>query len=826
MKVVRSFAALVVATAMGAAPAQAQFGSVAVIGEGEVLVGESSTTYRPGTVYIYRKAGGGWKEAGMLRRPGAAPGDGFGSGLALDGSTLFVGVGSGLEARVEVYERAGDGWSFTGKTFTPPADSSYRDFGREIAVSGEWLFIAAPASFQSAGAVFAYRRTPEDGWSGPAKLASPVAMPDTATFNPNLDAFGSAIAAGNGVLLIGAPRGTPPAPANDAAARMTVMGAGSAAAPPRRTGLVYAYTLDESGAGWKEAGHFGGRSLTSGASFGAAILLRDGTAFVGAGGLGGGHGGAFVFEHDAESGRWTETARLGPPSSRAGDGFGSAVAGAGSEIWIGMPGSFQSPGGGGAYLFQSGSSASGGYAARMVLPSGLREGDRFGASLAAGGDVAVAATPGRDNNTGAFFIYERNGSSGEWTPFGPFVSEVDEMPAVTGNEMKCGEDGSVGVFDCKDVELLSYMPPSAVTIGGARGVGFNDIWGWTDPETGREYALLGRNTGTSFVDITDPVNPKLVGDLPRTKGAQPSLWRDIKVYDNHAFIVSEARNHGMQVFDLTQLRGVGDAPATFEQTAHYSGIGSSHNLVINEESGFAYSVGTGGSGETCGGGLHMIDIRDPRNPAFSGCYLDSQVGAVERGGATHDAQCVNYKGPDSRYEGREICLSSNGGHLSIADVTDKTAPTNIAIGKYPNTGYTHQGWLSEDHRYFFMNDEADEGRLVPRTRTIIWDLAELDAPFVLREFLGSTEATDHNLYVKGNFVFESHYKAGLRILDVTDPANPVEVGYFDTAPYTPNTPGFAGTWSNFPFFPSGTIIVSGMQEGLFILKMRKKRPVS
>jgi choice-of-anchor B domain-containing protein len=221
----------------------------------------------------------------------------------------------------------------------------------------------------------------------------------------------------------------------------------------------------------------------------------------------------------------------------------------------------------------------------------------------------------------------------------------------------------------------------------------------------------------------------------------------------------------------------------------------------------------------------MVDIRDPRNPKFAGCYADPNTGMAKTG-YTHDAQCVVYKGPDQQYRGREICFNASESALGIADVTDKASPKPISYASYPNVAYAHQGWLSDDHRYFYLDDEGDEiSGTVPRTRTIIFDVADLDDPVVAGEYLGETAASDHNLYVKGNYVYESNYVAGLRILDISDPTKPVEVGYFDTAPFGENVPGFAGTWSNYPFFKSGTIVVSSMREGLFILRKREQRLV-
>ncbi len=150
----------------------------------------------------------------------------------------------------------------------------------------------------------------------------------------------------------------------------------------------------------------------------------------------------------------------------------------------------------------------------------------------------------------------------------------------------------------------------------------------------------------------------------------------------------------------------------------------------------------------------------------------------------------------------------------------------LAAASYPNVGYAHQGWLTDDHRYFYMDDELDEiTGTASRTRTLIWDVEDLDDPILVKEFMGTTEASDHNLYIRGNLMYQSNYVAGLRILDISDPVNPVEVAYFDTVPLGDNTPGFAGTWSNYPYFDSGIIVVTSMMEGVFILKKRDTRVV-
>jgi len=308
-----------------------------------------------------------------------------------------------------------------------------------------------------------------------------------------------------------------------------------------------------------------------------------------------------------------------------------------------------------------------------------------------------------------------------------------------------------------------------------------------------------------------------------------AIWREIKVYKDHAYIVADgAGAHGMQVFDLTRLREVPNAPATFTVDAHYTRIQSAHNIVINEDSGFAYATGSNGGDDTCGGGLHMIDIRDPENPQFVGCFADPSTGR-QKTGYTHDAQCVTYRGPDEEHRGREICLNSNETALSIADVTDKQNPVALAMAEYPNVGYTHQGWLTEDQRYLFMDDELDEmNGLVENTRTLVWDLSDLDDPVLMTEYFNpNTRAIDHNLYIKGDKMYQSNYVAGLRVIDVANPGEPREVGFFDTVPFGDDGPRFDGTWSNYPFFESGIIAVTSMSEGLFLLRYREAdRPIS
>jgi choice-of-anchor B domain-containing protein len=325
--------------------------------------------------------------------------------------------------------------------------------------------------------------------------------------------------------------------------------------------------------------------------------------------------------------------------------------------------------------------------------------------------------------------------------------------------------------------------------------------------TGREYALVGRSSGTAFVDLSTPSRPVYVGNLP-TRTAS-STWRGIKVFSNHAFIVSEALNHGMQAFDLTQLRDVTSPPVTFTETAHYAGFGSTHTLAVNSRTGFAYAAGT----RTCEGGLHAVDVRSPASPRAAGCFsLD---------GYTHETQCVVYDGPDAFYRGREICFNSNEDTLTIVDVTDKLEQVQLSRVGYGGSAYTHQGWLTEDQQFFLVNDEGDETAFKHRTRTWIWDVSNLEAPVIASYYDGPTPAIDHNLYVRGHLVYESNYRSGLRVLDASEVAGGVlrEVGFFDVYP-SDDQAAFNGAWSAYPFFASGSVAVNGIEQGLFVVRPR------
>jgi choice-of-anchor B domain-containing protein len=217
-----------------------------------------------------------------------------------------------------------------------------------------------------------------------------------------------------------------------------------------------------------------------------------------------------------------------------------------------------------------------------------------------------------------------------------------------------------------------------------------------------------------------------------------------------------------------------------------------------------------GSG-TFNGGPHVIDISDPLNPVFAGGYGTDFY--------SHDAQIITYSGPDNDYVGSEIYIGSNEDELVVLDVSDKSNITNISTISYSNIGYTHQAWLTEDERFLLLGDELDEISFGFNTRTIVFDLLDLDNPLVHMEYSANNPSIDHNGYVHNGLYYLSSYTAGLRVLDVTDIANQniSEVGFFDSFSSSDNL-AFDGLWNAYPFFDSGNIVLSDINSGFLLVR--------
>ncbi|MUP44667.1 choice-of-anchor B family protein [Gramella sp. BOM4] len=383
------------------------------------------------------------------------------------------------------------------------------------------------------------------------------------------------------------------------------------------------------------------------------------------------------------------------------------------------------------------------------------------------------------------------------------VPEEPDTPEEVESGFQACQNGMAGIYPCSGYDLMGHLNLQELT--GTDNSIVNDLWGWTDPSDGKEYVIIGTDILTAFVDISNPEKPIVVGRLE--SGLPPDMHADIKVYQDHAYIVSEAEGHGMKVFDLKQLRDVSDHPEDFDATTVYIGFSHAHNLAINEDSGYAYVIGT----DAYEGGTHFVNISNSSAPVAAGGYTTEEP--------SHDAQVVSYSGPDAQYTGREIYVGSHGNEILILDVTNKDEPEIISRQIYENLGYVHQGWFTDDQKYFFLGDELDEIENSFNTRTLVFDFTDLDDPVLHMEYFGRTAAIDHNGYTQHNQFFLASYSAGLRVLDISTLENKeiTEIGYFDTLPDT-DEPFFGGAWSVYPFFESGNIAISDMGNGLFIVR--------
>lgn len=258
---------------------------------------------------------------------------------------------------------------------------------------------------------------------------------------------------------------------------------------------------------------------------------------------------------------------------------------------------------------------------------------------------------------------------------------------------------------------------------------------------------------------------------------------------------------------------------------HYSKLpsGRTHNVVTNPAGKYIYSVGAQPRTDACKSGIIFIDISTPSNPTNAGCASSD--------GYVHDAQCVFYKGPDTQYNGREICYGYNEDTLTIYDVTDKKAPVVLSRTSYTGASYTHQGALLDvnDQHYLLLDDEYDEyDKTGPGAAgnpiTYIWDISSLKKPKQTGLYKSGAKGIDHNQYVADGFAYQSNYGTGFRVLDVSSiPKDPTgagvkEVGFFDVYPEDDNQSGggvidFVGTWSSYALFKSGYILVNTMVSG-------------
>ncbi len=326
-------------------------------------------------------------------------------------------------------------------------------------------------------------------------------------------------------------------------------------------------------------------------------------------------------------------------------------------------------------------------------------------------------------------------------------------------DARCEDGMAADLFPCHKIDLASFVP-----LAEFDSIYANDVWGWTDPANGNEYALMSTFEGVEFFDITTPTDPVHLGRMAsEMPGDYYNIWGDVKTYGNVLYHGTESET-GVQVFDLTRLRGVTEAQA-WEPDNVIDEMSNSHNLAVNEDSGHLFVVGSfldpadASCEEAIGGGPMVFDLTvDPIDPPLASCIAED--------GYTHDIQCVIYDGPDAEHQGEEICMAANEDSLTVWQTTDPTNPVMLDRKEYDTSAYTHQGWLTEDHEYFLLGDEVDElaGTVDSRT-TYLWDVRDLDDIQLVEGWESGNPSIDHNIFIKDGLAYQSNYTAGLQLYD-------------------------------------------------------------
>ncbi len=312
-------------------------------------------------------------------------------------------------------------------------------------------------------------------------------------------------------------------------------------------------------------------------------------------------------------------------------------------------------------------------------------------------------------------------------------------------------------------------------------------------QNGREYALVGGSRNTHIVEVTNPDVPVLIKSIPIVN----NMWKEIKTYRNYAYVVTEGGG-GLQIINLQNLPDTNIAVRYYTGDSTIAGIyNRTHALHVDTAKGFLYLFGTTGLHN---GGATVLSLQDPWNPRFVGKFTTS--------GYVHDGYVDN----DTLYAGH-----INNGYFTIVDFRNKSNP--VLLGQQTTLGtFTHNTWLTADRKHLLTTDE------VPNSYLASYDISN---PRQIR-LLDKTQITPnsgsvvHNTHIRDNFAITSWYRDGVVITDVSRPNNLINVGAYDTYPQGVGN-GFNGAWGVYPFLPSGTLVVSNIEDGLFVLTPQYRR---
>lgn len=401
---------------------------------------------------------------------------------------------------------------------------------------------------------------------------------------------------------------------------------------------------------------------------------------------------------------------------------------------------------------------------------------------------------------------------------------IDTTPAAalqaTQAAVSTCAQGFAGQFPCRNVDFLAQIPLSGFS---TRPSSAANVWGFVDLNDNREYAVIGLRNGTAIVDVTDPANPREIATVP----GNASLWREVKIYQHrdtvanryraYAYISTEASGSGLQVIDLSGLPNTVSLATTLadtgrQHTVYVSNIDYATNVALPGAEAFLYVAGS----DRNSGAWRVYSLANPASPqlltsAPNGQYMHDSTSLFITD--SRASQCAPAHDPC------QVLVDFNENTVDLWDVTDKSVPVLLSSTSYPSATYTHSGWPSADQRFLFVHDELEEIRRGLNTQMYTMSLENLRAPTLVTSYTGATTTTDHNGYTKGSFYYVSHYRRGLVVFDVTNPNQMREVAHLDTflAP-AENSAGTDGAWGVYPFFPSGTVAISDISNGLVLLK--------